>query len=149
MSHSPVRLLKRSFKIPSVVGVELRAHSKNVLQSQTVGSHFYLQRRLHGGDGGAGQRLGLALVPAVSLSDAQEEHAGGQTSWQRQGHVAPEVCSAGSRSHGSTADESATLNNSRPTVRMILPTWKLSQTVLEKSLLGGIFRAAASITLGQ
>lgn len=104
--------------------LELNAHSttKTFLRLKPWGCVFYLQRRLHRCNGSARQRLGLTLVPAVSVTDAQEEHAGGQTSWQGQGHVAAEVCSTGRRSRWLTADGSATLNNSRPTARVILPT---------------------------
>lgn len=99
-----------------------RRTTKTLLRLKPSALHFfYLQRRLHGSNGSARQRLGLTLVPAVSVTDAQEEHAGGQTSWQGQGHVAAEVCSTGRRSRWLTADGSATLNNSRPTVRTILP----------------------------
>lgn len=89
---------------------ELNTQHTNILGSRADVVHFYLQRRLHGGNGSGVQRLGLTLIPAVGVTDAQEEHAGGQASWQRQGHVAAEVCSTGSRSHWSTTHEWPTLN---------------------------------------
>ncbi|TNN75012.1 hypothetical protein EYF80_014758 [Liparis tanakae] len=50
---------------------------------------------LHGGDGGAAQRASQRRVPAaVGLTDAQEEHAGGEAGRQRQGAVDTQVCTA-------------------------------------------------------